>query len=202
MKKFERLPKDERKKEIKDAAAKLFIEKGFSNTTMENIIENVSLSKGGVYRLFPSTEAVLSEIIVDGMRLRNTFFIEKIELIIKAEKKFSVNILASVICDSLFLAPEIAAVYVEFLIAKRRSVKLQQLYEEICKVTTEETLMFMAKYNIDVMFTQQNISFNVLTEMMNSLILSLHVLELQNFFASNKKVVCEMIEKLLLKDKK
>ncbi len=59
------------------------------------------------------------------------------------------NILASAICDSLFLAPEMSDVYVEFLLEKRRSVKLQHLYEEMYKVTTEETLVFMAKYNID-----------------------------------------------------
>ncbi|MDU6784451.1 MAG: TetR/AcrR family transcriptional regulator, partial [Peptoniphilus harei] len=40
---------EKRKLEILEAAMKCFLEKGFQNTTMEDVIEKVSLSKGGVY---------------------------------------------------------------------------------------------------------------------------------------------------------
>ena len=44
-----RLSKEERKKEIMQSAAKVIIEKGFSKTTMEDIIAGTTMSKGGVY---------------------------------------------------------------------------------------------------------------------------------------------------------
>lgn len=40
---------EKRKLEILEAAKKCFLEKGFQNTTMEDVIEKVSLSNGGVY---------------------------------------------------------------------------------------------------------------------------------------------------------
>ena len=41
--------KSERKKEIMEAAKSVFLEKGFEKTTMEDIIAETSLSKGGFY---------------------------------------------------------------------------------------------------------------------------------------------------------
>ena len=38
-----------RKKEILDAARKVFLSKGFADTVMEDIITETSLSRGGVY---------------------------------------------------------------------------------------------------------------------------------------------------------
>ena len=38
-----------RKKEILDAAKKVFLRKGFADTVMEDIIVETSLSRGGVY---------------------------------------------------------------------------------------------------------------------------------------------------------
>ena len=43
--------RETRKKEILDAAKKVFIEKGFDATTMEDIIGKTSLSKGGLLLL-------------------------------------------------------------------------------------------------------------------------------------------------------
>ena len=46
-----------------DAALDLFIERGFSNTRVEDIAARAGLSKGAVYLYFPSKEAVLEGIV-------------------------------------------------------------------------------------------------------------------------------------------
>ena len=38
-----------RKREIREAAKKCFLNKGFQNTTMEDVITEIGMSRGGVY---------------------------------------------------------------------------------------------------------------------------------------------------------
>ena len=40
---------DERKKQIRQAAMKVFLDKGFRNTVMNDIMEATGLSRGGLY---------------------------------------------------------------------------------------------------------------------------------------------------------
>lgn len=53
---------DLRRNHILDAAEKLFFEKGYEQTSIQDILDVLSLSKGGFYHHFPSKEAILSEI--------------------------------------------------------------------------------------------------------------------------------------------
>ncbi len=66
----QRLPAAERKKEIRTAAKEVFLEKGFSNTTMEDVINKVGMSKGGVYRHYSSTSDMLYDLMEDGNHIR------------------------------------------------------------------------------------------------------------------------------------
>ncbi|MCT4593800.1 MAG: TetR/AcrR family transcriptional regulator [Anaeromicrobium sp.] len=66
MAKFQRKTREERVEEIKKGALELFLKKGYRNTTMEDVIENTSLSKGGVYNYFGSTKEILVAIMKDG----------------------------------------------------------------------------------------------------------------------------------------
>ena len=59
MGKFRRKTKSERVDEILAASTRVFNEKGFRNTTMEDIIKETSLSKGGFYHYFKSTDEIL-----------------------------------------------------------------------------------------------------------------------------------------------
>lgn len=66
MAKFERKTKEERESEIKEAALKVFLNKGYRNTTMEDIIYETTLSKGGVYRYFSNPREIMIAIMKDG----------------------------------------------------------------------------------------------------------------------------------------
>ena len=45
----ENLPKEERKSQIMDAAMKVITRKGFSNTRMDDIVNEAGISKGAIY---------------------------------------------------------------------------------------------------------------------------------------------------------
>lgn len=60
---FIKKTKEERIEEILNAATKVFLEKGYQNTTMEDIIKNTTLSKGGFYYYFKSTRDIFFEIM-------------------------------------------------------------------------------------------------------------------------------------------
>ena len=54
---------EERKLEILDAAEKIFVQKGYEETSVEDILRSVQMSKGGFYHHFASKEEVLDSII-------------------------------------------------------------------------------------------------------------------------------------------
>ena len=83
MAKFKRKTKEERTHEIIEAAKKVFLKKGFHNTTMEDIVAATSLSKGGVYQYFKSTKAIMFAIMQEG----NYFRYRRNEEIFSSAKK-------------------------------------------------------------------------------------------------------------------
>ncbi len=56
---YVRKSREARIEEIHNAALKVFLEKGYRNTTMEDIIEVTSLSKGGFYHYYKSTKEII-----------------------------------------------------------------------------------------------------------------------------------------------
>ncbi|MGI5066718.1 TetR/AcrR family transcriptional regulator [Treponema putidum] len=83
MAKFKRKTKEERSHEIMEAAKKVFLKKGFHNTTMEDIVASTSLSKGGVYQYFKNTKAIMFAIMQAG----NYFRYKRNEEIFSSAKK-------------------------------------------------------------------------------------------------------------------
>ena len=54
-----RLSKEKRRKQIKDVALELFVNKGYAKTTMDEIVQAVGISKGGMYHHFAGKEEIL-----------------------------------------------------------------------------------------------------------------------------------------------
>lgn len=48
---------------ILDTARKVFVEKGYKNVTMKDIVEACEISRGGLYLYFDSTEQILMELL-------------------------------------------------------------------------------------------------------------------------------------------
>ncbi len=53
----------QKKQYILDTARKVFVEKGYKNVTMKDIVEACDISRGGLYLYFGSTEELLLEVL-------------------------------------------------------------------------------------------------------------------------------------------
>ena len=193
MKKFDRLPPEQRKEEIQMAALALFHRKGFSRTTMENIVGQVSLSKGGVYRIYGSTTEILKDLILKGMRLRNAYYGQQAQKHLEAGEKLSLPMLVEIITDSLILYPEYAGIYVEFLWEKRRNPELELLYEQICRTSVEETGALIRKVGADDLLMLEPGRLQQMTNLMNGAVLSVYTLHLEQQYQQQKKKITEAI---------
>ena len=69
---------EETRKLIKKCACGLFASKGFKQVTMKDICEAASLSRGGLYCHYESTQEIFKEIINDFMSREEDTFSEKI----------------------------------------------------------------------------------------------------------------------------
>ena len=59
----ENLPKEERKSQIMDAAMKVITRKGFSNTRMDDIVNEAGLSKGAIYHHYEGKKEIKTRAI-------------------------------------------------------------------------------------------------------------------------------------------
>jgi AcrR family transcriptional regulator len=74
-------PAAERRREIVDAAIKLFAERGYQETTVQDIATEAQVATGSVYIYFPSKEAVLyavNERFYDGLTERMADVVEQL----------------------------------------------------------------------------------------------------------------------------
>jgi len=69
--------KEKRKKELLEAAIKVFAQKGYADTTMDNIAKDAKVSKGMLYEYFSSKEDLLVEIFNYFQEVTSLKLIEK-----------------------------------------------------------------------------------------------------------------------------
>jgi AcrR family transcriptional regulator len=130
-----RKSREERYEEIRSAALKVFLEKGYRNTTMEDIINATSLSKGGFYHYYRSTK----QILIDIMRYGNYRFIEQnIKLKENASREEVCMALTNIMLDKVLNeAPE-------------RELYLMFAYEIIYDKDFEKVFLELEKETLDI----------------------------------------------------
>ncbi|MDU7163931.1 MAG: TetR/AcrR family transcriptional regulator [Anaerococcus vaginalis] len=180
-----RMTFEKRKEEIKEAAAKVFIEKGFANTSMEDLVRESGLSKGGFYHYYKNTTDIIYDMMVDGINYRN----EIIKKSLDQEKEISLEFFAREMTKKVIDNTSLTGVYVEFLLAKKRNKKLEEVY----KILEEKTIESFKKINID--FEKYEIAyekFEFLTYFINSMILSSNILKSREILLKNKSKIEKM----------
>ena len=192
MVKNERMSYEKRKEEIKKVASKVFVEKGFSNTTMEDLVRETGLSKGGFYYYYKNTTDIIYDLMVEGINYRNEIIKKSLDI----EKEISIEFLAREMTKKVIDDTTLAGVYVEFLLAKKRNEKLEEIYKTLVRKTIES----FKKININ--FDNYNIAvrkFEILTFFINSMILSSNILKGRDTLLENRALLEEMFL-LILKD--
>ncbi len=135
-----RMSKEERKKQICDAARSLFIEKGFENTTMKDIMLASNISVGGLYHHYNNTYDILIDTVVDVQEFKeNIFFVIK-------EKRPNIDseeAMAEALVNLLFDKSEYSILYVMLLVASKENEKLRMVHEDIELKNKEKYLDYL-----------------------------------------------------------
>ncbi len=177
-----------RKNEILDAAKKVFIRKGFDAATMEEIISETSLSKGGFYYYYKSTVDILHDLMREGMAYR----MSKVkEFMATYSGEFDKNALAEMIVDKMLDQNELMSIYVIYLQAAKNNNELKELYP----ILVNEALYSEYGEDVDGIklgdFKYNTSDFIIF--FMNTVMLGCEILDARDNFIRNRGFFIEVV---------
>lgn len=176
---------DERKKQIRQAAMKVFLDKGFRNTVMNDIMEATGLSRGGLYHHYGSTYEILYDIMVEGNKYREKIIYDEMN---KTSQDFS-EVLSEIILEKMLYQSDYVSIYAMFLQELNHDDKLKDLYEKLKKLSSDSILML---FDEDVR-GELSEAIELITDLINTFILGCEVLNARENFVNNKLVLKKMI---------
>ena len=176
---------DERKKQIRQAAMKVFLDKGFRNTVMNDIMEATGLSRGGLYHHYGSTYEILYDIMVEGNKYREKIIYDEMN---KTSQDFS-EVLSEIILEKMLYQSDYVSVYAVFLQELNYDDKLKDLYKKLKKSSSDSILML---FDEDVR-GELSEAIELITDLINTFILGCEVLNARENFVNNKLVLKKMI---------
>ena len=176
---------DERKKQIRQAAMKVFLDKGFRNTVMNDIMEATGLSRGGLYHHYGSTYEILYDIMVEGNKYREKIIYDEMN---KTIQDFS-EVLSEIILEKMLYQSDYVSIYVMFLQELNHDDKLKDLYKKLKKSSSDSILML---FDEDVR-GELSEAIELITDLINTFILGCEVLNARENFVNNKLVLKKMI---------
>ena len=179
---------DERKKQIRQAAMKVFLDKGFRNTIMNDIMEATGLSRGGLYHHYSSTYEILYDIMVEGNLNRKDMVKKSIyaEDLILGPQLFSKIIIDKILADSDYVK-----LYAMFLCELKENDDLKDLYVKIKK---ESIQVFKELFSTLFNELPSDETFEFMVNIINSGLMACEILNARENFVKNKKYLTEMIE--------
>ena len=176
---------EKRKLEILEAAKKCFLEKGFQNTTMEDVIEKVSLSKGGVYYHYGSTY----EMIYDFMKLGIKYRGEKSKTI-DTSKLTTLDAITEMMMERIYDENEFKSIYAIFLKLQNEDKRLCEMFENLKETNTEIlSSAFDPNDKLSSIFKDE-----FLVTFVNTLILGYESLNQKEIFIENRETIKKMLE--------
>ena len=173
-----------RKKEIREAAKKCFLNKGFQLTTMEDVIKEVGMSRGGVYHHYASTNEMLKDLMFDGNDYRNNLINEYLK---NNRGKDKYQQMGDILVDKSLADTELMRLYTLLLQAKKYNQDLEKLYQELKLNTTNELSLIAKQLGIKTDIFKDDFLVNYI----NAMILSSEVLCARNSFSQHKKYIKE-----------
>ena len=173
-----------RKKEIREAAKKCFLNKGFQLTTMEDVITEVGMSRGGVYHHYASTNEMLKDLMLDGNDYRNNLINEYLK---NNRGKDKYQQMGDILVAKSLADTELMRLYTLLLQAKKYNQDLEKLYQELKLNTTNELSLIAKQLGIKADIFGDGFLVNYI----NGLILSSEVLCARNSFSQHKKYIKE-----------
>lgn len=176
-----------RRKEILDAAKKVFIRKGFDAATMEEIIAETSLSKGGFYYYYNNTIDILHDLMREGMSYRMS---KMNEFMATYSGDLDKNALAEMLVDKMLDESDLMSVYVIYLQAIKNNGELKKLYP----ILVEEALY--SEFGGDINGTKlgdfEFCATDLIIYFMNTIMLGCEILGARTNFVKNRDFFVEV----------
>lgn len=189
-----RLSKSERKHEIQECAIQLFTEKGYKNTTMQDLASASGLSIGGLYHHYNSCSEVLYDLMLLGSKYRE----KKIQSLIKtSHKPFSYDFLAEVIVDKCLDDNQFMPIYVMFLQAIQEDPRLFDLYLQLKRSSIERLKEIFQGSSCQALSKNQ---WDLLTDYINTMILGCELIGARGIFLKNQDVIKKSVLQILILD--
>lgn len=175
----ERLPASLRKSQICEVAKNIFLRKGFANTTMEDIVKETGLSKGGLYHHYKSTSNILYDLMCMGTYLR----FERMEAFIKDNPGSSPDdLLIELTLMKLLDTNDYKSLYAMFLIETKKDANLKALYRRLENEAIQAMKVFSTKSEFMFMSCMINEEF---IAFVNSIIVATELLDVKDTFLRN-----------------
>lgn len=179
---------EKRKLEILEAAKKCFLDKGFQNTTMEDVIEKVSLSKGGVYYHYGSTYEMIYDFLKSGIKYRG----EKSKTI-DTSKLTTLDAITEMMIERIYDENEFKSIYAIFLKLQNEDKRLCEMFENLKETNTEIlSSVFPPNDKLSSIFKDE-----FLVTFVNTLILGYESLNQKEIFIKNRETIKKMLEEYL-----
>lgn len=165
-----RLSKEKRREQIKGIALKLFIDNGYSKTTMDEIVQAVGISKGGMYHHFSNKEEIFLELLKDGNEYRKNLVVEYMRENSQSRNEKIVEMLLDKILDK----NQYKDLYTVFLMEIQSNEKFKRLFKKIYDEGIEDFIEFYKKEGLEEYVSISNYEFTLL---MNSLYIGLYLFD-------------------------
>ena len=165
-----RLSKEKRREQIKGIALKLFIDNGYSKTTMDEIVQAVGISKGGMYHHFSNKEEIFLELLKDGNEYRKNLVVEYMRENSQSRNEKIVEMLLDKILDK----NQYKDLYIVFLMEIQSNEKFKRLFKKIYDEGIEDFIEFCKKEGLEEYVSISNYEFTLL---MNSLYIGLYLFD-------------------------
>jgi len=175
-----------RKKEIREAAKRCFLTKGFQSTTMEDVITEIGMSRGGVYHHYASTNEMLKDLMLDGNNYRNSLISEYLK---NNQGKDKYQQMGEILVDKSLADTDLMKLYALLLQAKNYNDDLEKLYRELKRKTTDELTLIAKQLEIKANIFRDGFLVNYI----NGLIVSSEVLGARKSYSKHKKYIKETV---------
>ena len=173
-----------RKKEIREAAKRCFLTKGFQSTTMEDVITEIGMSRGGVYHHYASTNEMLKDLMLDGNNYRNSLISEYLK---NNQGKDKYQQMGEILVDKSLADTDLMKLYALLLQAKNYNDDLEKLYRELKRKTADELTLIAKQLGIKANIFRDGFLVNYI----NGLIVSSEVLGARKSYSKHKKYIKE-----------
>lgn len=194
LEKRRRLKPEERKKEILKAAKKVFLEKGYKNCSIVDIISESGLSSGGFYHYYKEKSELLHDIMKEGNQYR---FEQMMKFAQSHPDSSAQEVQIEAVLGKILDENEMKDIYILFLQEIHEDESLKQLYEKMMEGFRRDFSVYCEQQNLSIL---SKLNSDLFIGILNSLYLGMGMLNLRPVFEREKETIKKMLLALSQED--